>query len=221
MYRGILLCCLALVLLLSHATVQAGEARDKLMAFFASEGNIRASFTQTVEGAAFDQPEESRGVLMMRRPGKFRWDYQTPYEQLIVADGTNLWIYDADLEQVIVKPLHEALGDTPALLLSGGSSVEDRFVITELDSTKNGLHWVQLLPRQSEAGFQELRLGFGKNNLEQMELADNFGQLTRLVFSDMQVGVRLPANSFTFMMIEGVDVVGQPAAIKLEPLKKP
>jgi outer membrane lipoprotein carrier protein len=208
-----------LVLLVGQA--QAGEAIDRLNAFFNSRGALRADFVQTVSGAAFAQPEVSRGTLLMQRPGKFRWDYQTPYQQLIVADGKRLWIYDPDLEQVIVKPLGEALGDTPALLLSGGSSVSERFVVTELPEPRDGLRWVQLLPRQSEAGFQELRLGFGPRQLQRMELVDGFGQLTTLEFSNLQENVTLPANSFTFVIPSGVDVVDESAPVKLPPLQQP
>ena len=100
---------------------QAGKAVDQLDAFLASSGAMSADFVQTVQGAAFSQSKESRGTLIMQRPGKFRWDYQTPYKQLILADGKRLWIYDEDLAQVVVKPLNLALGDTPALLVSGKS----------------------------------------------------------------------------------------------------
>lgn len=211
--------CLVAVLVFPLAPVQAGEALERLNAFFTAKGGLRADFVQTVEGAAFSQPEVSGGILMMRRPGRFRWDYQTPYQQLIVADGQRLWIYDQDLEQVIVQPMDEALGDTPALLLSGGSSVSERFVVSELDKSREGLLWVQLLPRQSEAGFQELRLGFGPRYLQRMELVDGFGQLTRLEFSNMQENISLPANSFSFVLPKGVDVLGDVDAVTVEPLR--
>lgn len=205
--------------LLLAAPLQAGQAIERLNAFFSASGGMRAEFVQTVKGAAFSQPEVSTGTLMMQRPGKFRWDYQTPYQQLIVADGQRLWIYDQDLEQVIVKPLDEALGDTPALLLSGGSSVSERFVVSELPEPRDGLLWVQLLPRQAEAGFQELRLGFGREHLQRMELVDSFGQHTMLEFSRMQENITLPAKSFQFVAPQGVDVVGDPEAVAIEPLK--
>ena len=193
-------------------SAQAGEAVERLNAFFKHTGAMRAQFVQTVEGAAFAQPEESRGVLLMQRPGKFRWDYQTPYQQQIIADGERLWIYDPDLAQVIVKPLDTALGDTPALLLSGGSSLEERFVITELDKPREGLLWVQLLPRQKDTGFQELRLGFGAQHIERMELVDGFGQVTRLTFSQVEMnGVKLESDTFRFVPPPGVDVVGDVA----------
>jgi len=197
-----------LVILGWTSWAQAGEGLDRLNAFFNTEGGIRAEFVQTVEGAAFSQPERSSGTLLMQRPGKFRWDYLSPHPQLIVADGQRLWIYDPDLEQVIVKSQNEALGDTPAQLLSGGGLIEERFVVSELNEPRDGLHWVQLLPRQAEAGFEELRLGFDPRFLVEMELVDGFGQVTRLRFSGMEEGITIPADSFEFVPPEGVDVVG-------------
>lgn len=204
--------CLLLAVLLPAGPLQAGEATRQLQDFFAAKGAISARFVQTVQGAAFAQPQESHGFLLMQRPGKFRWDYETPYQQLIVADGRSLWIYDKDLEQVIVKPLDQALGDTPAMLLSGQGSLEGRFVVSELPEPREGLYWVQLLPRQEDPSFKELRLGFNDNGLAAMELVDGFGQLTRLEFSSLREDVKVPAGSFDFAPPAGVDVVGQPAA---------
>jgi outer membrane lipoprotein carrier protein len=194
--------------LLVTAHVHADPAMDRLNAFFAERGVMRADFVQTVQGAAFAQPEESRGTLVMQRPGKFRWDYTQPYEQQIVADGKQLWIYDVDLEQVIVKPLDAALGDTPALLLSGSGSVAERFEITPLDDRGDGLLWLRLKPKRDDTGYNEVRLGFGPKHLRSMELVDGFDQLTKLAFANVEVGVSLPADTFVFVPPKGVDVVG-------------
>jgi outer membrane lipoprotein carrier protein len=187
---------------------QAGEATDRLKAFFDEQGAMRAHFVQTVQGAAFDQPEESSGVLMMQRPGRFRWDYEKPYKQEIVADGKRLWIYDVDLDQVVVKPMSEALGDTPAMLLSGEGNLEERFQIHELAPTEGGLLWVELIPKQKESGFESLRLAFKGADLARMELTDSFGQVTRLRFSQLERHVHLPPDTFRFVPPKGVDVVG-------------
>jgi len=203
LFRRCLLVCLWFSPLAS-----AGEAMDRLNAFFAASGGMRADFVQTVQGSAFAQPERSSGSLMMLRPGRFRWDYREPYAQQIVADGERLWVYDADLEQVVVKPMDEALGDTPALLLSGDATAPQRFVIHELPEPRDGLRWVQLLPRQKDTGFEELRLGFDARSLRRMELVDGFGQLTRLDFSNVQENVTLPADAFRFVPPKGVDVIG-------------
>ncbi len=202
-------CAAGAVLLLLTLPAHAGPAIDRLNAFFAQQGALRAEFVQTVQGAAFAQPEESRGTLLMQRPGKFRWDYTQPYEQQIVADGKRLWIYDVDLEQVVVKPLDQALGDTPALLLSGDGDLAQRFDINELTDRNDGLLWVELLPKQADTGFKAVRLGFDKTSLRSMELVDGFDQVTRLAFANVQTGIKLPADSFVFVPPKGVDVIGR------------
>jgi outer membrane lipoprotein carrier protein len=187
----------------------AGGGVERLATFFAEKGSMRANFTQIVQGAAFAQPEESRGILLLQRPGKFRWDYTQPYKQQIVGDGQRVWIYDVDLEQVIVKPMDAALGDTPALLLSGGGNIEDRFELSVLIDRDDNLQWVRLLPKKDDTGFKEIRLGFGPKYLLAMELVDGFDQMTRLTFSNVETGVSLPEDSFRFVPPEGVDVVGK------------
>lgn len=203
-------CCVTVVLLLMALSAHAGPATDRLNAFFAQKGGMSAEFVQTVQGAAFAQPEESRGTLLMQRPGKFRWDYSEPYQQQIVADGERLWIYDVDLDQVIVKPLGKALGDTPALLLSGDGGVTQRFEVKELADRGDGLLWVQLLPKQSDTGFKSVSLGFDQHHLRSMELVDGFDQITKLAFANVKIGITLPADSFQFVPPKGVDVVGNP-----------
>lgn len=203
--------------LMMAAPAQAGKALDRLNAFLSSTGAIQARFVQTVKGETFSQPKESRGTFLMQRPGKFRWDYTTPYKQLILADGKRLWIYDPDLDQVVVKPLEAALGDTPALLLSGKGlgkeGVEREFTITESLKTRDGLYWVTLLPRKEDSSFQEVQLGFGEKYLHRMELVDGFGQQTTLDFQGMQSNVEVPDGSFTFKPPKGVDIIGNPDAI--------
>ena len=205
----------ALFLSLMVSPVQAGKAIDRFDAFFGAKGALRTDFEQTVEGAAVTQPKVSRGILLMHRPGRFRWDYQVPYPQLILADGKRLWIYDEDLAQVVVKPLDAAsLGDTPALLLSSeglsGSSLKENFIITELDESRDGLYWVQLLPKATDSNFQEMSMGFGEKHISKMVLVDGFGQQTTLTFSNVEVNAKLPADSFVFKPPKGVDVIGNP-----------
>ena len=194
--------------MLLSVSSQAASVTDRLQSFFAEKGSMSADFVQTVQGAAFAQPEESRGTLLLQRPGKFRWDYTQPYKQQIVGDGHRVWIYDMDLEQVIVKPMDAALGDTPALLLSGGVDISERFEISALADHADNLQWVKLIPKQKDTGFKEIRLGFGPKHLQGMELVDGFDQVTRLVFSNVKTGENLPKDSFRFVPPEGVDVVG-------------
>jgi outer membrane lipoprotein carrier protein len=173
---------------------------------------MRADFTQTVISENRRSAEKSQGVLQMQRPGKFRWEYQTPYEQQIIANGEKLWIYDVEMEQVIVKNLDLALGDTPAVLLSGGANIADRFNVKEISVDSEGessLYWLQLLPKQQEASFEKLLLAFAGDNLQIMELKDAFGQITRLTFSNLEQNPAINSAVFSFEPPAGVDVIDE------------
>lgn len=193
---------------LSSFVAYAGPATDKLDDFFANVNAMQADFHQVLLDGQGKPVKEADGTLVMQRPGKFRWDYVTPFKQLIVADGKKIWIYDSELEQVTVKPIDTALGDTPALLLSGDQPLEGKFLITDLGTT-DGLDWVELQPKLAESGFERVRLGFGKDDLQVLELLDNFGQTTRLNFTNLRRNPNVNADQFAFTPPEGVDVIGE------------
>ncbi len=200
---------LLLVMFVFGGQAQAGVAKDRLFVFYKNVKSMSASFTQSTINSRFKVAEEAKGKLIMQRPGKFRWDYLTPYEQIIVADGKKLWVYDKDLEQVTVRPLDTVIGNTPALLLSGNGSLEDNFEIIEIQDKTAGLDWVELFPKDEENTFTSMRLGFGAQNLEYMELVDGFGQTTQIKFADIQNNPRLNADQFDFTPPKGVDVIGE------------
>lgn len=201
------LCAFAVnVLLAPHA--EAATATDRLNDFFKNVKSLRADFEQIVTDPRGKTVQNAQGTFAMQRPNKFRWDYLKPYEQVIVADGVKLWVYDKDLEQVTVKKLDEALGNTPALLLSGARPLEEKFRIVALTDKADGLAWLELVPKDSDSSFQSVRLAFGKQNLEVMELTDSFAQVTRLQFGKIQSNGAASANEFKFVPPKGVDVVG-------------
>ena len=185
----------------------AGVATERLQAFFKEVQSLQGDFTQTVFDHDMKIKERIQGVFALQRPGKFRWDYEKPYRQLIVANGAKVWIYDSELEQVTVKKLDEAVGSTPAQLLSSSESLERNFAINEI-GVQEDLEWVELTPRDKDSGFERIRLGFDQHDLRVMELKDNFGQTTRLGFSNLQHNPRLAAALFEFTPPPGVDVVG-------------
>lgn len=196
----------------SVSATSAGSATDRLNAFFSDIKSMRADFVQTVKSEGFTSVERLEGVLQMLRPGRFRWDYHVPYEQMIIADGKQLWIYDIDLDQVIVKPLDDVLGNTAAVLLSGSGLLADRFNIKEIPPRNNeGLLWVELSPTKSDTGFQRLILAFGDIGLRQMELTDAFEQVTLISFSNFESNPKLAASVFQFVPPVGVDVIGEMA----------
>ena len=161
----------------------------------------------------FDRTERrvslSKGEFSLQRPGKFRWIYAAPTEQLIVGDGVRVWIYDRDLAQVTVRRMAQALGSSPAALLAGGEEVTRAFTFSEAGS-RDGLDWLDARPQGSEAGFEQIRLGFDAAGIRAMELVDHFGQRTVLRFSDLRRNLPLEAALFRFQPPPGVDVLGTP-----------
>ena len=181
---------------------------ERLKAFLDHTQSARASFSQTVIAKSGKKPQQASGQMMFARPGKFRWVYEKPYAQLLVGDGDKLWIYDKDLNQVTVKKLGKALGESPAALLAGQGDLEKHFNLREGDS-KDGLEWVEATPKAKEGGFERLRIGFEGEALRSMEIQDNFGQTTVLVFGPMERNPGLAANLFKFAPPQGADVVGE------------
>ena len=154
--------------------------------------------------------ESSSGTFSIRRPGRFRWSYTEPYEQLLVADGTNVWSYDVDLEQVTVKPQAQALGSTPASLLGGSTDVLENFEVTD-SFTDRGTNWVRLQPKVGDdTGFKAIELGFTDGVLTRMILADDLEQTTLVALHDVEVNEDIDPAEFEFSPPEGVDLVGQP-----------
>ncbi len=193
----------ALLLLSAPASAATGVAQ--LNEFFNGLKTLKADFQQTVADAQFATPQSATGTLAISRPGKFRWDYREPYQQLIVADGKKVWIYDVDLEQVTVKSLGETLGNTPALLLSSDEPLERNFSLKDLGD-QDGLAWVELDPKDSDVSFSRIRLGFNGGVLRKMELLDNLGQTTLLSFKKVQRNPSLDAGLFRFAPPQGVDI---------------
>jgi outer membrane lipoprotein carrier protein len=197
---------LILALLFGLAPVAlASDGPQRLQAFLDQVHSLRAEFQQNVF-AEDDRPiDTASGTVYIQRPGRFRWDYTAPYAQEIVGDGEKVWIYDSDLEQVTVRPLGDALGDTPVMLLSSDQPVEQSFDVRAIDGP-DGYAWAGLTPLGEQASFTEIRLGFEGETLRVMELQDAFGQLTRLSFAQVQRNPELDATLFQFTPPPGADV---------------
>jgi outer membrane lipoprotein carrier protein len=196
-----------LTMLLSFTLSAADSATAKLNAFVKNVVTYKANFQQTVLDPQGNVMEKAQGVFVLERPGKFRWDYQEPFPQHIVADGQRIWFYDVDLEQVTVKAQQEALTDTPATLLSGNSLPTDKYIVTDVPS-EDGMLWVELVPRNIDSSFQTIALAFDQYGLRTMIMKDSFDQRTRLVFSQAQENPLLAKDTFVFTPALGVDVVG-------------
>lgn len=182
-------------------------ADSRLQTFISGTRTLSAQFTQVVTDRTGRKVQESQGSLHLSRPGKFRWVYSKPYSQIVVGDGSRLWIYDQDLEQVTVRRLDQALGESPAALLAGSNEVERLFSFRDAGEA-DGLSWLEATPRTKEGSFEAVRMGFRGNDIVAMEVRDNFGQVTRLRFSGIRRNPALSADLFRFTPPKGVDVIG-------------
>ena len=194
-------------LLLTSALAARADALDTLREFVRDVKSGRAAFTQTVTSAEGQSKRSSSGSFAFERPNRFRFEYAKPFAQLIVSDGQKVWVHDADLNQVTVRRLSQALGATPAALLAG-ASLDKEFELAALPS-QQGIDWVQATPRQKDGAFQAMRIGFRGKELAAVEILDSFGQRSRLDFSGYQANAAIPAASLRFTPPAGADVIEQ------------
>ncbi|HEY0663762.1 MAG TPA: outer membrane lipoprotein chaperone LolA [Thiobacillaceae bacterium] len=200
------------ILLLLFALALTGAAHaggvERLKAFIAGAKTAEADFTQTVTDRNGRVTQQASGKMAFARPGKFRWDYRAPYEQIIVGDGVKLWLYDTDLDQVTVKPLGEVVSGTPAALLAGDNAIEKYFILRNAGES-GGLEWLDATPRNKDTTFERIRMGFKGDTLVQMELHDHFGQRTTLKLLNLVRNPAIAPARFRFTPPKGADVIGE------------
>jgi outer membrane lipoprotein carrier protein len=209
--------------LMAMAGVAQADAVATLRHFVKDVQTGRGNFTQVVTSPDGKKTRKSTGTLEFQRPNRFRFFYAAPTEQLIVGDGKQVWLYDTDLNQVTVRPMGQALGASPAALLSGGSLDKDFTLSAVAASTSSAaaatstpsqatssLEWVEALPRHKDGQFQSVRVGFRNGQLAALEILDSFGQRSRLDFAQFEPKVALPATRFQFTPPAGADVLNQP-----------
>jgi outer membrane lipoprotein carrier protein len=178
---------------------------EQLKSFLATTSSLTADFKQVTVDENGQASQTSHGMFYLSRPGKFRWSYKKPFTQEIISNKGKVWFYDADLEQVTIKKMDDSLGSTPALLLSGDIALEENFNLQQQGVDKN-LNWIKLSPKNEESGFNYILIGLEGNVLGGMELSDNFGQLTRIYFSNLKINPSIDNTIFDFIAPEGVDV---------------
>ena len=204
-----MMCRLFLLLaVLMPCTAWAASSIDNLKALFAQTTTARAHFAQIVLDRNMKMLQQATGTMQFSRPGRFRWEYDRPYEQTIVSDGSKVWLYDKDLNQVTVRRFDRALGSSPAALLAGSDDIEKNYRLTSLGS-QDGLDWLEAVPRTQDTAFERVKLGFGKAGLEAMELRDPFGQITVIKFSTIERNPKLSPESFRFTPPKGADVISE------------
>ena len=205
--RRFILVALSGAWILASSAVLA-DGVTSLREFFNSTNTMRATFSQTVNDNKGRKVQEVAGTMQLQRPNKFRWDYKKPYEQQIVSDGKQVFLFDTELQQVTIRELSKTLGSSPAALLAGGAAVEKSFSLKNA-TRKDGLEWVLALPKDKESGFDRVLLGFKADKLRKMELYDSFNHVTHITFENVERNPTLQDATFLFTPPAGVDVVGE------------
>lgn len=197
------------------AMAQPSDEGQRLLNAFVNDVQVlSARFEQSLVDADDAVIETSRGTVNIRRPGKFRWAYAEPYEQVLVADGLNVWSYDVDLAQVTVNSQAAVLSNTPATLLGGSNSVLDDFDYIGSFSA-DGTVWVRLTPKSSDNGFSKVELGFTDGTLTRMIFGDTLEQTTLIALLDVTMNEPVADEFFEFSLPDGVDLVGTPLQAEL------
>ena len=202
MKKSLLAALFSLVSVAAHA-----DAVDTLRDFIRDVKTGRAQFTQTVTSPDGAKKKSSSGSFEFARPNRFKFAYAKPFEQLIVADGQKVWIYDADLNQASSRQFSQALGATPAALLAGGS-LDKEFDLAPLPA-KDGLDWAEAKPKAKDGAFKSVKIGFRGKTLASVEVVDAFGQRSLLQFNQFAGNVPLSAEAFVFKLPKGADLIEQ------------
>lgn len=204
----IILTVIALNLFTVNSPVYAANPVSK---YFSGVKSFRVSFSQRSLGLDSDSSKISKGFLVVQNPDKFYLEYSEPDKLIYVADGSKLWSYDEDLEQVIVKSQANILINTPAMILSQPQDIEKKYKVVDL-GIKFKMNKYKLIPKQKDSTFEFIIIGFIDGNLKLMEMSDNFGQHTQLMFDKIEKNPILKSNRFTFVAPKGVDVITDDAA---------
>lgn len=203
--------------LLSLPTFAASPARDRLDAFAKGLHSITGRFSQTLSNANGDAGKTCTGTLALQAPRQFRWETTAPYKQTIVADGSRVWLYDPDLEQVTVRRQSSEEAQSPLTVLTDLSQLDKGFKVTE-QGERDGLQWLRLTSTSKDPQFDHADLGFDAGGLARMEFKDQLGNTTRIQFAGWQKNAAVPADTFNFVPPQGADVIGDAPVIQTQPI---
>ncbi|MCB1866086.1 MAG: outer membrane lipoprotein chaperone LolA [Chromatiales bacterium] len=192
-------------LLVAAGFARGDTASERLEKFLSDVKTLRASFVQTVYDEHHRELQRGSGFLLLSRPGRFRWTYIEPTEQIIVADGLSIWVHDVELDQVSVALQSLALRNTPAVLLAGGGRITDDFDVRDLGLERD-YQWAEMTPHDQSGDFTRLRAGFGLKDLRVIEIDDRLGRTTRIEFRDVVRNLELDPKEFKFEPQNAFDV---------------
>jgi len=198
---------LLLSLGLFHIMAQAATGLEQLNHFHDQVKSFSADFSQVLKDTQGNKVQESSGKVWIKRPGLFRWEYNDPYPQVIVADGKRIWIHDPELDQVTVKKESEAIGNAPSMVLSGKYPLSRDFILKEV-SRGDDYQWVSLTPKLEDSDFKEISVAFSGQTMTVLELKDNLGQRTQIHFKDLKIDSNIDDSRFKFSLPPGADLIG-------------
>ena len=202
------ICAFTILLVLSlSAAIHAQTTEQKLYDSLKQLTNLKANFYQQVVDTQGEIIQEAKGIFELKKPGRFRWHYDPPYSQQIIADGKNLWLFDLELAQATVQPIEQALGSAPIILLTDLKPLSEDFEIRDMPESF-GLDWIALVPKIQDTEFYRIEIGMDDNLIREMQLHDHFDQKTIIRFSDIDLKTELPDSRFKFSIPDGVDVIG-------------
>ena len=203
----ILVRSLFFILFLVYAGSVKSSALNSLENFYSSVNTLTAQFRQTVFDTDQQIIDQSRGVLYIARPGKFRWEYSSPLPQNIISDANKIWIHDIELEQVTIRNYQQTLAGTPAELLAGSGDIGSQYELSTIDEPTDELEWLLLKPKLDDTQFEEIRIGFKDSKLVKMRLTDSFERTTQLIFDELEENAPINLSLFTFAVPDNVDVI--------------
>ena len=199
---------LGIIILSIHSFVSA-DPISSLESFVDLNQSATVRFVQTVYDSKGDQIEVTNGVLDFKKPGKFKWHYQEPFEQLIICNGRTLWVYDRDLEQVIIRSAKDLFESSPAALLAGSDQIDSYYLMDSLNSSDDGAEWLILTPLEDDGMFESIKIGFSGGEMLEMELVDYLQQKTVIVFSKFNNQVIFESSAFEFAVPKNVEVLAE------------
>jgi outer membrane lipoprotein carrier protein len=198
-----------LFLLLASFNLQAKQSTmDILVEAFANIKTYQAGFIQTLYDSREKQLQKSSGLVYIKKPGKFRWDYKKPHQQLIVSNNLELWVFDVDMDQATVRKVDDVLASAPAVLLGSDKPIYESFDLKDMGQ-REGLAWVQLIPKNKDSDFNTIYVAMDKGEVRVMELRDNFEQVTQIKFNNAVINKDINDAQFEFIPPKGVDVLGR------------
>ncbi len=193
----------------------AEEAKDPLQEFLSDFKSMEANFVQSLINENGEELERTEGILHLQQPGKFHWSYEIPYTQKIISNGDVLWVFDEDLEQLTIREMGNAIDETPAGIILGNNDISEHFIQVNMGIIEDH-DWIELTPKNLEAQYKNIRLGFENTTLGMMIIVDNLGQTTRIDFLDIKKNTDISSSLFEFKIPEGVDVIDERHALITE-----